>query len=86
MIKRCWWLLEPISHGSIILPFLGESPSSSASDVDNMNNIATMDKVSVTKGVNSPQVAGNHVIPARSRPNFTRLLNFVSTCRIVFLI
>ncbi|WOG87318.1 hypothetical protein DCAR_0206541 [Daucus carota subsp. sativus] len=55
----------------------GESPSSSASDVDNMNNIATMDKVSLTKGVNSPQVAGNHVIPARSRPNFTRLLNFV---------
>ncbi|KAK1356951.1 CW-type domain-containing protein [Heracleum sosnowskyi] len=55
----------------------GESPSSSASDVDNLNNIATADKVTVTKGVNSPQVAGNHVIPVRNRPNFVRLLNFV---------
>ncbi|KAG6700169.1 hypothetical protein I3842_08G099400 [Carya illinoinensis] len=54
----------------------GESPSSSASDLDNLNNPTTLDKVNLAKGVNSPQVAGNHVIAARSRPNFTRLLSF----------
>ncbi|KAK8501820.1 hypothetical protein V6N12_072954 [Hibiscus sabdariffa] len=54
----------------------GESPFSSASDVDNLNNPTTADKVSFPKGVSSPQVAGNHVISARNRPNFVRLLNF----------
>ncbi|KAL4309994.1 hypothetical protein GQ457_01G053600 [Hibiscus cannabinus] len=51
----------------------GESPSSSASDVDNLNH---PDKIALPKGVSSPQVAGNHVISARNRPNFVRLLNF----------
>ncbi|GFZ13712.1 CW-type zinc finger [Actinidia rufa] len=55
----------------------GESPSSSASDVDNMNNPSTLDKVPLAKGVSSPQVAGNHVIAAQNRPNFVRLLNFL---------
>ncbi|KAG4928579.1 hypothetical protein JHK84_054132 [Glycine max] len=55
---------------------LGESPSSSASDVDNANNSTAADKVTISKSVNSPQVAGNHVISARNRPNFVRLLNF----------
>ncbi|MBA0652914.1 hypothetical protein Goklo_020135, partial [Gossypium klotzschianum] len=55
---------------------LGESPSSSASDVDNLNHPTTADKVAFPKGVSSPQVAGNHVISARNRPNFVRLLNF----------
>ncbi|TYG44934.1 hypothetical protein ES288_D11G134500v1 [Gossypium darwinii] len=54
----------------------GESPSSSASDVDNLNHPTTADKVAFPKGVSSPQVAGNHVISARNRPNFVRLLNF----------
>ncbi|XP_016650371.1 PREDICTED: uncharacterized protein LOC103333882 [Prunus mume] len=54
----------------------GESPSSSASDVDNLNNPSTVDKVALPKGVSSPQVAGNHVIAARNRPNFLRMLNF----------
>ncbi|XP_022770965.1 uncharacterized protein LOC111314157 isoform X3 [Durio zibethinus] len=54
----------------------GESPSSSASDVDNLSHPTTADKVVFPKGVNSPQVAGNHVISARNRPNFVRLLNF----------
>ncbi|XVF32727.1 hypothetical protein REPUB_Repub17cG0107800 [Reevesia pubescens] len=53
----------------------GESPSSSASDVDNLNH-PTADKVAFPKGVSPPQVAGNHVISARNRPNFVRLLNF----------
>ncbi|XP_022770991.1 uncharacterized protein LOC111314161 isoform X3 [Durio zibethinus] len=30
----------------------------------------------VPPGVSSPQVAANHVISARNRPNFVRLLNF----------
>ncbi|KAG4174369.1 hypothetical protein ERO13_A11G116500v2 [Gossypium hirsutum] len=54
----------------------GESPSSSASDVDNLNHPTTADKVAFPKGLSSPQVAGNHVISARNRPNFVRLLNF----------
>lgn len=58
---------------------LGESPSSSASDVDNVNNSTAADKVTLPKSINSPQVAANHVIAARNRPNFVRLLNYVST-------
>ncbi|XP_062021537.1 cysteine-tryptophan domain-containing zinc finger protein 3-like [Rosa rugosa] len=54
----------------------GESPSSSASDVDNLNNPSAVDKVALPKGVSSPQVAGNHVIAARNRPNFVRMLKF----------
>ncbi|KAK8555609.1 hypothetical protein V6N13_046136 [Hibiscus sabdariffa] len=61
----------------------GESPFSSASDVDNLNNPTTADKVSFPKGVSSPQVAGNHVISARNRPNFVRLLNFAQDSTIV---
>ncbi|KAJ7977520.1 CW-type zinc-finger protein [Quillaja saponaria] len=53
----------------------GESPSSSASDVDNVNNTATADRVGLPKGLSSPHVAGTH-IAARNRPNFMRLLNF----------
>ncbi|KAH7666821.1 Zinc finger CW-type protein [Dioscorea alata] len=55
----------------------GESPSSSASDVDNLNNQGTLDKGTAGKGVSSPQVAGNHVIAARNRPSFVRLLNYM---------
>ncbi|XP_019440848.1 PREDICTED: uncharacterized protein LOC109345981 isoform X1 [Lupinus angustifolius] len=55
---------------------LGESPSSSASDVDNVNNSTAADKLSLAKTVNSPQVAGNHIIAARNHPNFVRLLTF----------
>ncbi|KAL4642890.1 hypothetical protein ACB092_02G052500 [Castanea dentata] len=53
----------------------GESPSSSASDVDNLNNQATVDKVNLSKGTGS-NVAGNQVIVARNRPYFVRLLDF----------
>ncbi|KAA8527472.1 hypothetical protein F0562_034813 [Nyssa sinensis] len=52
----------------------GESPSSSASDVDNLNNQAMVDKTSLSKGISS--YAGNHVNIARNRPNFARLLDF----------
>ncbi|CAK9175951.1 unnamed protein product [Ilex paraguariensis] len=53
----------------------GESPSSSASDIDNLNP-GTVDKVAAAKGVTSPPVAGNHVIAAQNRASFVRLLNF----------
>ncbi|CBI32242.3 unnamed protein product, partial [Vitis vinifera] len=56
----------------------GESPSSSASDVDNLNHPVAVDKVAFAKGVGSPQVAGNHVIAAQKRPNFVRLLSFAN--------
>ncbi|XP_057959592.1 cysteine-tryptophan domain-containing zinc finger protein 7-like [Malania oleifera] len=53
----------------------GESPSSSASDVDNLYNQPAVDKSAVSKGISS-HIAGNHVIVARNRPNFIRLLDF----------
>ncbi|KAI3732447.1 hypothetical protein L1987_63652 [Smallanthus sonchifolius] len=57
----------------------GESPSSiaSASDLDNLKNLAVADKETVAKGVSVPQVVENHVIAAKSKPNFTRILNFM---------
>jgi len=54
-----------------------ESPSSSASDVDDLNNQAMMDQMDVAKDGSSLQVTGNPVIAARNRPKFVRLLNFV---------
>ncbi|KAL4572101.1 hypothetical protein LXL04_018870 [Taraxacum kok-saghyz] len=67
-----------ISFFSIFLDLLyGESPSSSASDIDNLNNQAAIDKTALPKnGVNDPQIPGNHVIAARNKPNFLRILNF----------
>ncbi|TXG71763.1 hypothetical protein EZV62_000342 [Acer yangbiense] len=53
---------------------LGESPSSSASDVDNLNNQAT-DKATLSKATVS-HVTGNHVIVARNRPQFVQLFEF----------
>lgn len=60
----------------------GESPSSSASDVDNLNNQAIVDKATLSKGTAS-HVAGNPVIVARNRSNFLRLLDFVSYFNLV---
>nr|GMD28230.1 MORC family CW-type zinc finger protein [Ipomoea batatas] len=55
----------------------GESPPSSASDVDNLNNSLAVDKVASAKGVGYPQVTVTPVITARNRSNFMRLLNFI---------
>ncbi|KAK9020056.1 hypothetical protein V6N11_054551 [Hibiscus sabdariffa] len=53
----------------------GESPSSSASDVDNnLNNQQTVEKAPLAKGLVS-HVGGTHVIVARNRPSFVRLLD-----------
>lgn len=57
---------------------LGESPSSSASDVDNLSNQAAMDKASIDK-VGGFRVAGSHIANAGSCTGFSRLLDFVST-------
>lgn len=54
----------------------GESPSSSASDIDNLNNNANGDKAAQARSGGSPQLAANIVIAARNRPNFSRLLGF----------
>ncbi|VFQ59636.1 unnamed protein product [Cuscuta campestris] len=54
----------------------GESPSSSASDIDNLNNPPVVDKGGLAKSVGSPQVTGAHVLTTRNRSNFTRLLKF----------
>ncbi|KAI3505752.1 hypothetical protein L1887_27968 [Cichorium endivia] len=52
----------------------GESPSSSASDVDNLNNQATIDKTVLSKSIVHP---GN-ILVARNQANFLRLLDFTS--------
>ncbi|CAA7388592.1 unnamed protein product [Spirodela intermedia] len=64
-------------HTALQLVPTGESPSSSASDVDNLNNQNMGDKAVSAKAVSSPHGTGNHVIAPRNRPNFVRLLNFV---------
>ncbi|XP_009605211.1 cysteine-tryptophan domain-containing zinc finger protein 7 isoform X3 [Nicotiana tomentosiformis] len=53
----------------------GESPFSSVSDVDNLNNPTMVDKAALAKVVGSPQVAGTHVVSARNGSSFMRLIN-----------
>lgn len=60
-----------------LTPFLGESPSSSASDIDNLNNVGAVDRTTLTRGY-STLAANNQVISAQNRPNIVRLLDFVS--------
>ncbi|KAL3508072.1 hypothetical protein ACH5RR_033454 [Cinchona calisaya] len=54
----------------------GESPSSSASDIDNLNNQALVEKASLSKSNSSH--SGNHVIAHRNHPSFFRLLDFTN--------
>ncbi|XP_042061751.1 cysteine-tryptophan domain-containing zinc finger protein 7-like isoform X2 [Salvia splendens] len=54
----------------------GESPSSSASDVDNLNHQATADKAVSARVAGSPQVSGSHIITSRNRCGLLRVLNF----------
>ncbi|KAK7264610.1 hypothetical protein RJT34_32219 [Clitoria ternatea] len=53
----------------------GESPSSSASDIDNLNNLVAVDKATLTRGANF-HVANNQVISAQQRPNLVSILDF----------
>ena len=59
----------------------GESPSSSASDVDNLNNHILMEKdphVNAVKGVGSLPLSGKHVTVAGSHQLVNRILQQVS--------
>ncbi|CAN6468168.1 unnamed protein product [Victoria cruziana] len=62
-----------------VLPTIpGESPSSSASDIDNLNNHGMSDKAVSLKRVGSPQRPSSLVINARNRRSFDWLLNFAN--------
>lgn len=65
-------------------PLTGESPSSSASDVDNLNNQGGLDKVASARAVSSPQIAGNHAIASRNRPHVMRLLTYTNYLNCAF--
>ncbi|XP_074571034.1 cysteine-tryptophan domain-containing zinc finger protein 7-like [Curcuma longa] len=62
----------------------GESPSSSASDVDNLNNQVLLGKNVSVKGVSSPQVAGNHILAARHHLQVMRLLHYTNDLNCAF--
>ncbi|CAL9092148.1 unnamed protein product [Musa textilis] len=62
----------------------GESPSSSASDVDNLNNQIILGKNASTKAVSSPQVGGSHVIAARHHHQVMRLLHYTNDLNCAF--
>ncbi|KAJ4845163.1 hypothetical protein Tsubulata_018448 [Turnera subulata] len=62
-------------QASLQMSTQGESPSSSTSDVDNLTNQATMDKLNLVKGA-APHVAGSPVFVARNHLHFLRLLDF----------
>ncbi|KAM5569020.1 cysteine-tryptophan domain-containing zinc finger protein 7-like [Rosa sericea] len=61
-------------QATLNMPPQGESPSSSASDIDNLTNQVTAEKAILCKGTGS-HVAGNHHV-ARNRPKILRLLDF----------
>ncbi|KAK6913796.1 Zinc finger, CW-type, partial [Dillenia turbinata] len=65
--SRDWQELQSILHK--IPP--GESPSSSVSDVDNLNNQGMVDKAAFSKGI-----GGNNHLVAKNRSSFLRLLDF----------
>ncbi|KAF3790367.1 hypothetical protein EJ110_NYTH13329 [Nymphaea thermarum] len=56
----------------------GESPSSSASDVDNLNNPGIPEKALQVKGVGSPQKPSSLVINSRNRRSIDYLLNLAT--------
>lgn len=63
----------------------GESPSSSASDIDNLNNNGLSKMAPSNKDANSPQVAGNHLLLAvRNQPHLTRLLAYTNDVNSAF--
>ncbi|KAJ8491510.1 hypothetical protein OPV22_013231 [Ensete ventricosum] len=61
----------------------GESPSSSASDVDNLNNHAILGKDASGKDGSSPQVAANSVISTCHR-QLMRLLHYIDDINCAF--
>ncbi|KAL0916382.1 hypothetical protein M5K25_013887 [Dendrobium thyrsiflorum] len=66
-------------HGSMvgkIQACIYDSPSSSASDLDNLNQPGALEKFTCSKVVNSLQNTGSHAIA--SRPSFTRWLDYAN--------
>uniref|UniRef100_A0A0D9VTY6 CW-type domain-containing protein n=1 Tax=Leersia perrieri TaxID=77586 RepID=A0A0D9VTY6_9ORYZ len=62
----------------------GESPSSSASDIDNLNSHG-LSKALSTKDGNSPQVAGNHLpLAVRNQAHLLRLLAYTNDVSCAF--
>ncbi|XP_020580611.1 uncharacterized protein LOC110024794 [Phalaenopsis equestris] len=65
-------------------PLIGESPSSSASDIDNLNNHGGLDKVVSVRPISSPQIPSNHAIASRNRPHVMRLLTYTNYLNCAF--
>jgi hypothetical protein len=83
---RCMKLRSPSlflfkTNNILILHFfsflLAESPSSSASDVDNLNNQSTAAKTVSIRGVHSPQIASSAIY--RNNHHLVGLLAYVSS-------
>uniref|UniRef100_A0A0E0KDN7 CW-type domain-containing protein n=1 Tax=Oryza punctata TaxID=4537 RepID=A0A0E0KDN7_ORYPU len=69
---------------SVVQTAPGESPSSSASDIDNLNSHG-LSKALSTKGGNSPQVAGNHLpLAVRNQAHLLRLLAYTNDVNCAF--
>lgn len=66
-------ILRDLQSSMQMLP-QGESPSSSASDVDNFNNLVVADRAASSKGNDSHAL--NRVMVPRNRSNLARLLDF----------
>ncbi|KAG6500851.1 hypothetical protein ZIOFF_040709 [Zingiber officinale] len=64
--------------------YASESPSSSASDVDNLNNLALLGKDALAKGVSSPQASDNHVLAAHHLHQVMRLLHYTNDLNCAF--
>jgi hypothetical protein len=78
-LAGCYMIFVCVFHLLWTLSIVGESPSSSASDIDNLNN-SGLSKGPSGKDANSPQVAGNNLlITVRNQPHLTRLLAYVSS-------
>ncbi|KAL6532239.1 hypothetical protein OROGR_014209 [Orobanche gracilis] len=70
--SRIWHDLQ----SSLKMDRQGESPSSSASDIDNLNNLVMLDKATLSKGGCSHPGPGSQVMVPRNCGNFVRLLDF----------
>ncbi|KAF0887847.1 hypothetical protein E2562_004057 [Oryza meyeriana var. granulata] len=69
---------------SVVQTAPGESPSSSASDIDNLNSHG-LSKALSTKDGNSPQVAGNHLpLAVRNQAHLLRLLAYTNDVNCAF--
>ncbi|KAL6581924.1 hypothetical protein OROMI_005938 [Orobanche minor] len=70
--SRIWHDLQ----SSLQMDPQGESPSSSASDIDNLNNLVMSDKATLSKGGGSHPGPWSQVMVPRNCGNFVRLLDF----------